>query len=452
MKKRSILLVDDSPDMLEVLRRQLRAMRYNTFQSTSVTDAIDMLKHARVDLLITDMRMPGLDGMYLVKYAKSKFPDLPVLVVTGFPSVSGAVEAVKSGAMDYLSKPFTTKELQQAVAQVLEQRYGSAENPPPEKGEAGSSIHYHGIIGRSEAVRDLIDLIERIKDTKVTTLIQGESGTGKELIARAIHYSGPYHQAPFVAVNCGAIPENLLESELFGFVKGAFTGAYETRPGFFHAANGGTIFLDEIGNASPAVQARLLRVIQEKEVKMVGSNEADKVDLRIIAATNSDLHAMSRKGQFREDLYYRLNVIGFNTPPLRERRSDIPLLANYFLDKFAKAFDRSRPVVDQEVMQRLKAHDWPGNIRELENTIQRALIMSDGIIRAKDLPGYIHTAASDQERLVPSTGLLSLAEVEYRHIQKVLAAVDGNKTAAAKILGINRKTLRMKLRQGDKES
>jgi two-component system response regulator HydG len=446
MKKRSILLVDDSQDMLEVLRRQLNALQYNTFQSTSVTDAIDLLQHARIDLLITDMRMPGLDGMHLVKYAKSNFPDLPVLVITGFPSVSGAVEAVKSGALDYLSKPFTAKELQQAVQQVFRQQAGQPSTEPSPDEEDQKAVHYHGIIGQSAPVQELIDLIERIKDTRATTLIQGESGTGKELVARAIHYSGPYRQAPFVTVNCGAIPEHLLESELFGFVKGAFTGANETRPGFFHAADGGTIFLDEIGNASAAVQTRLLRVIQEKEVKMVGTNTVQKVDLRVIAATNSDLYALSQQGQFREDLYYRLHVIDLHTPPLRQRKSDLPLLIQHFLDKYAKSYGRPKPGVTPEAMHRLKAHDWPGNIRELENAVQRALILCDGQIEVADLPTYLHAADRTLRTAQPQT-LLSLRELEQQHIRRVLDAVDGNKTAAAKILGINRKTLRIKLKE-----
>lgn len=446
MKKRSILLVDDSQDMLEVLRRQLNALQYNTFQSTSVTDAIDLLQHARIDLLITDMRMPGLDGMHLVKYAKSNFPDLPVLVITGFPSVSGAVEAVKSGALDYLSKPFTAKELQQAVQQVFRQQDGKTDTTVSTATEEEQTIDYHGIIGQSQPVMELIDLIERIKDTRATTLIQGESGTGKELVARAIHYSGPYRQAPFVTVNCGAIPEHLLESELFGFVKGAFTGANETRPGFFHAADGGTIFLDEIGNASAAVQTRLLRVIQEKEVKMVGTNTVQKVDLRVIAATNSDLYTLSQQGQFREDLYYRLHVIDLHTPPLRQRKSDLPLLIRHFLDKYAKSYGRPKPGVTPEAMYRLKAHDWPGNIRELENAVQRALILCDGQIEVADLPAYLH-AADHTLRMAQPQALLSLREIEQQHIRRVLDAVDGNKTAAAKILGINRKTLRIKLKE-----
>ena len=445
MKKLSILIVDDSYDMLEVLRRQLNALRYATFQASTVSDAMDMLKNARIDLLITDMRMPGLDGMHLVKYTKAHFPDIPILVITGFPSVSGAVEAVKSGAMDYLSKPFTARELEAAVEQILRQRYGKAALPGKKEETQAEAVHYHGIIGESAAMQELIDLIERVKDTKVTTLIQGESGTGKELVARAIHYSGKYHKAPFVPVNCGAIPEDLLESELFGFVKGAFTGAQETRSGFFQAADGGTIFLDEIGNASPAVQTRLLRVIQEKEVKKIGSNEVQKVDLRIVAATNSDLQAQVKQGRFREDLFYRLNVIGIQTPPLRDRREDIPMLTHHFLDKFAQEFSRPRPAIAPEAMQALKTHAWPGNIRELENVVQRALIMSDGRIGLQHLPGYFHSPSS--EALPDDAALLPLQEVERRHIEKVLQAVEGNKTAAARILGINRKTLRRKLQQ-----
>jgi two-component system response regulator HydG len=432
--------------MLEVLRRQLSALRYATFQASAVSDAIDILQNSQVDLLITDMRMPGQDGMQLVKYAKAHFPDIPVLVITGFPSVSGAVEAVKSGAMDYLSKPFTAKELKAAVEKTLQQRYGENAIPDQNEGSKSEVQHYHGILGQSAQTEALINLIERVRDTKVTTLIQGESGTGKELVARAIHYSGRYKNGPFVTVNCGAIPENLLESELFGYVKGAFTGADTTRPGFFQSADGGTIFLDEIGNASPAVQKRLLRVIQEKEVNMVGTSEVQPVDLRIIAATNSDLHALSKSGKFREDLYYRLNVIAIHTPSLRERREDIPLLMHHFLDKFAEEFARPRPAVSEEAMQRLRGHSWPGNIRELENIAQRALILSDGIIRVKHLPAYLKDVAQQRDQ-AGDEALLPLREVERRHILKVLEAVDGNKSEAARILGINRKTLRLKLQK-----
>jgi two-component system response regulator HydG len=448
VKKKSILLVDDSYDMLEVLHRQLGALQYATFQASTVNDAMDILQNSAVDLLITDIRMPGLDGMHLVKYAREHFPEVPVLVITGFPSVSGAVESIKSGAMDYLTKPFTFHELKAAVEKNLKQPRERKRRPPQLPEDDAGPFNYHGIIGRSEPARELIELIERIKDTRVTTLIQGESGAGKELVARAIHYSGKYHQEPFVAVNCGAIPENLLESELFGFVKGAFTDAHETRPGFFQAAEGGTLFLDEIGNASPSVQTRLLRAIQEKEIKMVGAAHAQKIDLRIIAASNSDLYALSQAGRFREDLYYRLNVIAIHTPPLRERRDDIPLLVHHFLDKFAREFARPRPDIAPEAIELLKAGAWPGNIRELENIIQRTLILSDGQIKPGHLPDYLRTPA-EPEIPAGKGQLLSLREVEQRHIRKVLKATKGNKSEAARILGINRKTLRLKLRRED---
>lgn len=444
MNKKRILVVDDSFDMLEVLQRQLNALNYVTFQSSNVNDAIDILEHSDVDLLITDLQMPVQNGMELVKYTARHFPNIPMLVITGYPSVAGAVEAVKSGAMEYLVKPFTIKELQTAVEKALAQRVVKFEGDGQKtKKKQDQPVSYWGIIGQSENIKELIDLIRRVKDTKVTTLITGESGTGKELVARAIHYSGKNNKSPFIAVNCGAIPENLLESELFGFVKGAFTGAYESRAGFFQAADGGTIFLDEIGTASGSVQTRLLRVIQEKEITMVGANKPQKIDVRIIAATNSDLYAMSKNGKFREDLYYRLNVISITTPPLRDRRSDVLPLAQHFHQKFSKDFNKEGVTLSKEVAGLLESYAWPGNIRELENVIQRALILCDDEITAAHLPDYIKSASPAQP--VEAMTLRTLKEVEYEHILKVLQAAGQNKTEAARILGINRKTLRQKL-------
>ncbi len=442
MNRKRILIVDDSFDMLEVLQRQLSALHYSTFQASAVNDAIDIMTNSDVDLLITDLQMPGIGGMELVKYSSEHYPKIPILVITGFPSVTGAVEAVKSGAVEYLVKPFTAKELKEAVEKTLVQHYGAKSLKKTETIKQEGPVNYWGIIGHSEAQTELIDLIQRINNNKVTTLITGESGTGKELVARAIHYSGRYSKSPFIAVNCGAIPENLLESELFGYVKGAFTGAHETRSGFFQAADGGTIFLDEIGNASPAVQTRLLRVIQEKEIIMIGANRPQKVDVRIIAATNSDLYKMSKQGTFREDLYYRLNVISVAIPPLRERKDDIKSLANHFLDKYSKEFGKTGVTMADNVYDKLVKHSWPGNIRELENIIQRALILSDNKITEAHLPQYIGTSkpAVDDTNL-----MITLQELEYNHILKVLASVNNNKTEAARILGINRKTLRQKL-------
>lgn len=442
MNKEHILIVDDSHDMLEVLRRHLSDFGHNTFQASNVMDAVDILKGSKPDLLITDLQMPGVNGMQLVKYASENFPDLPVLVITGYPSVENAVDAVKSGAIEYLVKPFTKAELEAAVNKALLSTRGLLQNIRKEDTKT-STLTYHGIIGQSDALEKTIDLIERIKDNKVTVLINGESGTGKELVARAIHYSSKFAKSPFIAVNCGGIPENLLESELFGYTKGAFTGADSSRAGFFQAADGGTIFLDEIGNASLQVQQRLLRVLQEKEVVMIGSTKPQKIDVRVIAATNGDLLEMSAKGTFREDLYYRLNVVNIETPPLRNRKDDIPLLANYFMGKFGREFNKPKLKITPKAMELLMRYNWPGNIRELENTIQRCIIMADDEIGVDQLPDYLKMAAPKTED--QSNTFQTLAEVEKKHIQKVLTAVDNNKTKAAEILGIDRKTLRGKL-------
>ena len=443
MNKKRILIVDDSFDMLEVLQRQLSSLNYPTFQASAVPDEIDILENSAVDLLITDLQMPGIGGMELVKYSAQKFPSIPILVITGFPSVDGAVEAMRSGALEYLVKPFTSNELKVAVEKVLTHRYGN-DLAATKKKEATTPSNYFGIIGQSQAYHDLIDLIERVKNSRVTTLITGESGTGKELVARAIHYSSGHSKSPFVAVNCGAIPENLLESELFGHIKGSFTGAHQTRTGFFQAADGGTIFLDEIGNASAAVQTKLLRVIQEKEVLMIGENNPKKIDVRIIAATNSDLFQMSQQGTFREDLYYRLNVISIQVPSLRDRKDDIGLIASHFVEKYAAEFGKTNVKVEKTVYKLLNKHSWPGNIRELENIVQRSLVLSDDTIKEEHLPDYIRHGSPKVEKHNP---MLSLQEVELNHILKVLEFVDNNKTEAAKILGINRKTLRQKLLQ-----
>ncbi len=444
-EKLSILIVDDSYDMLEVLRRNLESMGHFTYQASAVADAIDILSHSPVDLLITDLHMPGIDGMQLLRYTASHFPAIPVLVITGYPSVKGAVEALKSGAVEYLVKPFTAEELREAVTKVL-----LPHRQPVAKGKEKRQLadSYMGITGRSEAVQQLIRIIERVKDNRATVLITGESGTGKELVARALHYKSRFSSAPFVAVNCGAIPEPLLESELFGYTKGSFTGAYETRAGFFQAADGGTIFLDEIGNASPAVQARLLRVIQEKEVQMIGGKRPQKIEVRIIAATNSDLYAMLKNGTFREDLYYRLNVIAIPVSPLRERREDIPMLVAHFLQKFSHEYGRTAPLVTDEAMQGLMQHSWPGNVRELENIIQRLVILADSRITFDDLPEYMNVEK-------PSSGVYqsvgefrTLASMEREYIRTVLDACGQNKTKAAQVLAIDRKTLREKLRDG----
>lgn len=444
MRKENILIVDDSIEMLEVLRRQLTALNFYTFQSTNVTDAIEILKTTEIDLLITDLQMPGLNGMLLVKYVSEHFPEMPTLVITGFPSVSGAIEALQTGVVDYLVKPFTQTELKESVEKSLfNLRLNGLQEKIRNREKTTSFVAPMGIIGQSDQIKDLAEIISRINNNKATVLIQGESGTGKELVARAIHYSGNLSKEPFIAVNCGGIPENLLESELFGFVKGSFTGANETRAGFFQAADGGTIFLDEIGNASMNVQSRLLRVLQEKEITMIGATRPQKINVRIISATNADLLKLCQQGMFREDLYYRLNVVSINVPSLRERKSDIPLLTKFFIEKFSREYARERLSISEKVMEVFMRYSWPGNIRELENVIQRCIIMAKDEIRMEDLPEHLKFQLPTN--ISEATQLKSLKEHEREYIQLVLTATNFNKTKAAEILGIDRKTLRQKM-------
>lgn len=440
LKRENILIVDDNYDMLEVLQRNLTAQNFHTYKATSVIEAMNILKYSPVDLLITDLQMPGINGMELVKYVEEHFPAIPKLVITGFPSVDGAIEAVRSGALDYLVKPFTTEELKKAVEKSLLSLPEIKLDKKSKDSNTQEKIVYAGIVGQSESIAHLIDIIERVKNNRATILIQGESGTGKELVARAIHYKGSFAGNPFIPVNCGAIPENLLEAELFGYVKGAFTGANENRNGFFQAASGGTIFLDEIGTAPQAVQTSLLRVLQEKEVRRVGSQSTQKVNLRVIAATNANLYEMVQKGTFREDLYYRLNVVNIEIPPLRERKKDIIPIAEMLLKKYSLEYNKPKIRIAPKAMDILIRHSWPGNVRELENIIQRSIIMSEDVINVSNLPDYLKYPEPRENDLSKT-----LKEIEKDHILKVLAAVENNKTKAAEILQIDRKTLRQKL-------
>ncbi|MBC6998016.1 sigma-54 dependent transcriptional regulator [Cytophaga sp. FL35] len=436
LRKENILLVDDDIGILELLQRHLQSMNYHTYKAVSVKEAVRILKDTYIDLLITDIQMPEVDGLQLLKFTNEHYPEMPKLVVTGYPSVSGTLEGIKSGAMDYLTKPFTKQELKESVekAFIHGAEKKKKKRPAPQKEE------YGGMIGSSEKFLEVIELIDRVKNNKATVLIQGESGTGKELVARAIHYSGKYARTPFIAVNCGAIPENLQESELFGYVKGAFTGANENRNGFFQAANGGTLFLDEIGTASLAVQTKLLRALQEKEIVKVGSRKVEKVDIRIIAATNANLRDDINKKTFREDLYYRLTVVEIKVPPLRERKEDILLLTDSFLQKYGLEY-KDRPLrISAEAYEVLQRYDWPGNVRELENVIQRAIIMSDGMVEIQDLPDRLKFQIEfENDTFVP------LKKMEKKYIERVLEHCQGNKTKAAEILQIDRKTLRSKL-------
>jgi DNA-binding NtrC family response regulator len=445
VKKEHILVVDDAPATVEVLERNLRSEGYRVFTAPGVAEAIEIFEVKPIDLVITDLKMPKVSGLDLVRHVRDNYRDTEVMMITGYATINGAVEAVKTGAEEYLSKPFTDEELCSAVRRGLDKlhirRAGRAQ---PRRLEPG----LYALMGNSEPMQRIFDEIAKAASTTATVLISGESGTGKELVARAIHYNSPRASAPFIPVNCGGIPEGLLESELFGYVRGAFTGASESRAGFFQTADGGTIFLDEIGDTTLSMQAKLLRVLQDKEISMVGARRTRKVDVRVVAATNKDLLSLVKKGIFREDLYFRLNVITIAVPPLRERGDDILLLIGEFMNKFAKESGRPAPRLSDRALQALKDHYWPGNVRELENVIQRLVVMTDGdLIEVADLPSLMRFSA------LRETGpKRTLAEMEAEYIRTVLSSAGGNKTRAAEILGIDRKTLREKLKPKMPES
>jgi two-component system response regulator HydG len=434
-----ILVVDDSQDTLEVLSRNLSGSGYRVYTARSVAEAVKLLDSETVDLVITDLKMPKISGLDLVRHVKENLPDTEVMMITGYATIEGAVEAMKTGAEEYLTKPFTDEELLSAVRHSLDKLHARRvqESPPP------AADKMHGLVGESAAMGKVFEEITRAAEIPATVLITGESGTGKEMVARAIHYHSTRAMAPFVPVNCGGIPETLLESELFGHVKGAFTGAVESRAGFFQTADGGAIFLDEISETGLAMQVKLLRVLQDKEVCMVGSNRPRKVDVRIMAATNKDLAGLVKKQAFREDLYFRLNVLSIEVPPLRERGDDVLLLTRHFCEKFSKEYGKQPPRFSNQTLRALRAYPWPGNVRELENLVQRVMVMGDDKeIAPADLPTPMRFSVPR-----PSVELRTLAELEAEHIRLVLARVDGNKTKAAEILGIDRKTLRDKLKR-----
>lgn len=440
LKKERILIVDDNNDILDLIQRQLKSLHYNTYKASSVNEAIEVLKENAIDLLITDLNMPEINGIELLKYTQEHFPLLLKLVITGMPSVDNAVNSIKSGAFDYLVKPFTIDELSKTLKNSLLKGTHNLRTNSGNLNLSNEQNDYAEIIGVSEQFEKTIDVINRVKHNNVNVLIEGESGTGKELIARAIHFKGSLAKMPFIAVNCGGIPESLMESELFGYTKGAFTGASESKIGLFQAASDGTIFLDEIGNAPMAVQTRLLRVLQEKEITRIGSTKPEKINTRIIAATNNNLNEMVLKGTFREDLYYRINVINIKTTPLRERKEDILPLVNNFMAKYSIIYNKPNIVMDHSVNEILLRYSWPGNIRELENIIQRMIIMSDEVINLNNVPEHLKYHIPEQKE-----SLKSLKEYEKDQILKVLNAVDNNKTKAAKILQIDRKTLNQKI-------
>jgi DNA-binding NtrC family response regulator len=434
-----ILIVDDSPETLEMLERNLSLAGYEVLTAPGVVEAIEILDAVLTDLVITDYKMPKSSGMDLIRYVRENLKTTEVMMITGYATVEGAVKAIKAGAEEYLTKPFTDDELLSAVRCALDKRRLRMANQDQCPQTLGSR---YGILGESPSMNRVLSAIAKAASTPATVLITGQSGTGKELVARAIHYSSKRGSAPFVPVNCGGIPEGLLESELFGYVKGAFTGASESRAGFFQTADGGTVFLDEVSETSLAMQVKLLRVLQEREINMVGSAQPRKINVRILAATNKDLLSLVKKGRFREDLYYRLNVIEIGLPALQDREDDVILLVRHFARKYSKEVDKPEPRFSDKALEVLRNYAWPGNVRELENVVQNLVVMTDSnVIDAPDLPRLMRHAG------IRETKLRTLDEVETAHIRTVLASSGGNKTRAAEILGIDRKTLREKMKR-----
>jgi len=434
----NVLVVDDNHDFLQMMQRKLNNMGYKVFTADDANKALAVINELPVDIVLTDYRMPVTNGLELIRHLKLHNPSLHVVMVTGYPTIEGAIEAVKLGAEEYLSKPFTDEELSlcmnKAKERVRLQRLS--------RQKAAISANTYGLVGSSAPMLKVYHAIRKSCSNSASVLIEGESGTGKELVARAIHYHSARNRSPFVPVNCSAIPETLLESELFGYMRGSFTGANETRAGYFITADGGTIFLDEIGEMSLSMQVKLLRVLQDKNVYMIGAKTPRKVNVRVITATNKDLKLLMKQGSFREDLYYRLNVLPVSLPPLRERRGDITPLAMHFLSKFATESGSAVPGIDPQVIKTFEGYLWPGNVRELENLIYRLVVLHEGdTISPSDLPDYMKFTLSSNQNL-----FRSLAEVEKEHIQSVLLAVAGNKSQAAKILGIDRKTLLNKIK------
>jgi len=442
-----ILIVEDDKVARELLDEILRREGHTVEALPSGDEAIARAGKRDYDLVISDVRLgDSASGFDVLAAFQESAAETPVILITAFGDVSGAMAAIQKGAYDYVSKPFNVGELTLTVSRALERTRLLEENRAARAREGDKPPHIESIVGASPAMLDVYKMVARVAPTMSTVLVVGESGTGKELVARAIHTHSPRANGPFVAVNCTALTESLLESELFGHAKGAFTGAVASKRGIFEEAQGGTVFLDEIGDVAAKMQAQLLRVLQEGEIRRVGGTEAIKVDVRVVAATNRELEDEVKAGRFREDLYFRINVVSIRLPPLRERPSDIPLLVDHFLAKYAARERRSDAGVAPQAMALLQRYGWPGNVRELENVIERALALSkDGVILPSDLPPEIAHEAATGGSAATGGGLVddrpTLAELERRYIDLILRETGGNKKRAAEILGIDRRTL-----------
>jgi DNA-binding NtrC family response regulator len=451
---RTLLVVDDDVAMRQMLASLFRDRGFQVREAGSVAHALEFAREVDFDAVLTDVRMPGRSGIELLGELRRMRPDTPVLVMTAFGSIDSAVEAMRAGAFDYIAKPFEPDVVMFAVDRALGQRALEEENRRLRRAVDQTSA-FGDLIGSSPVMREIFALIRKIAHSRSSVLITGESGTGKEVVARTLHFHGSRAGKPFIPINCTAIPEGLLESELFGHVRGAFTGAHTSKQGLFEKANGGTLFLDEIGDMGLGLQSKLLRVIQDREIRPVGSTQSVKVDVRIIAATHKNLAAEIEEGRFREDLFYRLNVIPLFIPPLRERPEDVPPLVEHFLRKHA---DGARRTVSPEAMQWLVACSWKGNARELENVIERAIALSDRPeLTPQDLP---LGAVAPTSEAAPATAFLRAAseqrlplrEVEERYIEEILRLTGGNKVRAARILGIDRKTLYRRAERSAREA
>jgi len=441
--RQSILIIDDEESMRRFLTVLLEKEGYRVVSSATGRAALRVLDEEAFDVVITDLKMPDLDGIQILEEIKGKVPDLPVVILTAHATTGSAIDALNKGAFQYVEKKAKNDEIALVVKNALAMARVRSENQALKRQLRATHVD-RKIIGKSEEMTKVFKMIEKVADTEATILIYGESGTGKELIAREIHYASRRNQGPFVSINCGALPKDLLESNLFGHTKGSFTGAYKDSPGLFTVSEGGTFFLDEVGEMSPATQVKLLRALQEREIIPVGGTKPIKINVRLIAATNADLEREVNEGRFRTDLFYRLNVIPLRLPPLRQRRDDVPLLAEHFLKRFSG--DGKEKGLGPDTLDSLLRYDWPGNVRELENVIERAVILNDGgDIRVQDLPEKVIRGPSRRGTLVIDTPTMTLEELEREYIMKVLQHTSWQKKRASEILGINPSTLYRKL-------
>ncbi|OGL13030.1 MAG: Fis family transcriptional regulator [Candidatus Rokubacteria bacterium RIFCSPLOWO2_02_FULL_72_37] len=445
----TLLVADDDPGLRESLERTLTREGFHVVLASDGNAALERLRGGGIDLVLTDLKMPGLTGIEVLRAAKAIAPDVDVILLTAFGTVEEAVRAMKAGAYDFLTKPFQRPQVLRLIRQALERRDLIQQNR--ELQQRLDVLLQQGIaIGSSPAFRRMMMLVDQVADSSATVLIQGESGTGKELVAKTIHARSARTKGPFVAVNCAALPEALLESELFGYEKGAFTGAAGRKEGRFELADGGTLFLDEVADLSPVTQPKILRVLQEGEFERLGGTRTIRVDVRVVAATNQDLAQMVREKRFREDLYYRLNVITINVPPLRERREDIHVLAQHFLRMYAAKNNRKLEGFTDEALRRLEAYAWPGNVRELENVIERGVVLARSAqMDVADLPPEIAGATPLPEGVLSVRIGTPLAEVEQRLLEETLRVTKGNKTLTARLLGIDPRTVSRKLERQD---